>query len=108
MYPAAVAVKLRAGGHDVVAVLEVEVGLAARSDGEILEWAARNSTYLVTENVRDFARLCRSMPHAGVLLVAAKRFRRTQGGMARLTVALENALIEGRLPPPRGLDWLVD
>ncbi|HET8683929.1 MAG TPA: DUF5615 family PIN-like protein [Micromonosporaceae bacterium] len=39
MYPPWLAQRLRDNGHDVLAVLDVEVGLASRSDDE-LAWAA--------------------------------------------------------------------
>ena len=71
MYPPSLAEKLRAQGHDVVAALTVEVGLASRSDDDVLAWAARNRRCVVTENIRDFARLAPIMPHAGIILVAS-------------------------------------
>ncbi|WP_407637344.1 DUF5615 family PIN-like protein [Catelliglobosispora koreensis] len=57
MYPPTLAQYLRDNGHDVVAVLDIEVGLASRSDDDVLAWAARNGRCVVTENVSDFARL---------------------------------------------------
>jgi hypothetical protein len=36
MYPPALAQRLRDKGHDVLAVLDVEVGLASRSDDDVL------------------------------------------------------------------------
>lgn len=42
-YPPVSARRLRNSGHDVVAVLGVEVGVASRSDDAVLAWAARNS-----------------------------------------------------------------
>jgi hypothetical protein len=56
MYPPALAKRLRDKGYDVLAVLDVEVGLASRSDDDVLAWAARNNRCVVTENIRDFAR----------------------------------------------------
>jgi len=36
MYPPALAQKLRADGHDVLTVLDLEVGLASRSAADVL------------------------------------------------------------------------
>lgn len=95
MYPATPAAKLRASGHDVVAALDVEVGLASRSDDDVLAWAARNGPCRVTENVRDFARLAPVIPHAGIIFVSAQRFPRTGTGLSRLGAALEDVLNAG-------------
>jgi len=57
MYPPSLAQRHRDKAHDVVAVLEVEVGLASRSDEDVLAWAGRNQRCVITENVADFARL---------------------------------------------------
>jgi len=51
--------RLRDNGHDVLAVLDGEVGLASRSDEDVLAWASRTNQCVVTENVADFARLGR-------------------------------------------------
>jgi predicted nuclease of predicted toxin-antitoxin system len=52
MYPSSLAQRLRAAGHDVLAVVDVQVGLGSRFDDDVLAWAARNDRCLVTENVR--------------------------------------------------------
>ena len=57
MYPPVLAQRLRTDGHDVVAVLDVEVGLASKSDEDMPIWAAHNNGCVVTENATDFARL---------------------------------------------------
>lgn len=106
MYPPSLAAKLRAGGRDVVAALDVEVGLASRSDDDVLAWAARNGRCLVTENVRDFARLAPTVPHAGIVFVSAQRFPRTGTGLSRLGAALEKLLSADGLPPAGGVIWL--
>jgi hypothetical protein len=105
MYPPALAQKLRADGHDVVAVLDVEVGLASRSDADVLAWAARKERCVVTENVRDFVRLAVEMPHAGIVLVSSQRFPRTVAGLARLATSLSELLAEGRVPSAGGGIW---
>jgi predicted nuclease of predicted toxin-antitoxin system len=55
MYPPSLAQRLRDKGHDVVAVLDVAVGLASRSDDDVLAWAARNNRCVVTETVSDWS-----------------------------------------------------
>jgi hypothetical protein len=107
MYPPALARKLRTDGHDVVAVLDVEVGLAAKSDEDVLTWAARNNRCVVTENVSDFARLAQlGVPHCGLIFVSGRRFPRTAAGLHRLGDALGKALSEDRLPGAEGIVWL--
>jgi hypothetical protein len=107
MYPPALAKRLRDRGHDVVAVLDVEVGLASRSDDDVLAWAARNSRCVVTENVSDFHRLASlGLPHCGLVFVLARRFPRTSSGLHRLGDALEALLAAKRLPGSDGIVWL--
>ncbi|WP_376787296.1 DUF5615 family PIN-like protein [Micromonospora halotolerans] len=43
MYPPALGRRLRERGHDVLAALDLEVGLASRSDEDVLAWAAGTS-----------------------------------------------------------------
>jgi predicted nuclease of predicted toxin-antitoxin system len=77
MHPPALARRLRDNGHDVVAVLAVEVGLASRSDDDVLAWAARNNPCVITENVSDFARLAAlGTQHAGIVFVSAQCWSR--------------------------------
>jgi len=107
MYPPALARKLRTDGHDVVAVLEVEVGLAAKSDEDVLTWAARDNRCVVTENVSDFARLAQQrVPHCGLIFVSGRRFPRTATGLHRLGGALGRLLSENRIPGDEGIIWL--
>jgi predicted nuclease of predicted toxin-antitoxin system len=107
MYPPMLAQLLRDRGHDAVAVLEVEVGLASRSDDDVLAWAGRNNRSLVTENVSDFARLTAlGVNHAGIVFVSAQRFPRTANGLVRLADALDALLAAKGLPPPKGVIWL--
>jgi predicted nuclease of predicted toxin-antitoxin system len=104
MYPPSLAQRLRDHGHDVVAVLDVEVGLASRSDDDVLAWAARNDRCVVTENVSDFARLATlGVEHAGIVFVSAKRFPRTANGLVRLGDALDAVLASKGLPPREGV-----
>ena len=107
MYPPAPAKRLRDNGHDVVAVLDVEVGLASRSDEDVLAWAARNNRCVVTENVSDFARLVSlGVAHCGIVFVLAQRFPRTSRGLVRLRDALDAMLASKQLPGRDGVVWL--
>jgi hypothetical protein len=107
MYPPALAQRLRAMGHDVVAVLEVEVGLASKTDEDVLAWAGRNNRCVATENVSDFARLGQQgFGHAGILFVSSRRFPRTASGLPRLLKALDAFLSDGELPGRDGVAWL--
>jgi hypothetical protein len=107
MYPPSLALRLRDAGHDVVAALGIEVGLASRSDDDVLAWAARNNRCVVTENVGDFARLAAmGLPHAGIVFVSSRRFPRTPKGLVRLGHALEALLAAEQLPPRGGIIWL--
>jgi hypothetical protein len=107
MYPPTLARRLQADGHDVVAVLDVEVGLAAKSDEDVLTWAARNNRCVVTENVSDFARLAQQgVPHRGLIFVSGRRFPRTASGLHGLGDTLGKALSADRLPGDEGIVWL--
>lgn len=107
MYPPSLAQRLRDNGHDVVAVLDVEVGLASKADDDVLAWAARNGRCVVTENVSDFARLAaRGAPHAGIVFVSVRRFPRTANGLVRLGDSLDRVLASKGLPPIGGVIWL--
>jgi hypothetical protein len=107
MYPPALAQRLRADGHDVVAVLDIEVGLASKSDEDVLTWAARNSRCVVTENVSDFARLAqRGFAHCGLVFVSSQRFPRTGSGLRRIGDALGALISAKQLPGRGGITWL--
>lgn len=107
MYPPALAKRLRDCGHDVVAVLDIEVGLASKSDEDVLAWATRNNRRVLTENVSDFARLASlGVTHCGLIFVLAQRFPRTSSGLVRLGDALDALLASKRLPGPNAVVWL--
>jgi Domain of unknown function (DUF5615) len=107
MYPPRLAERLRPKGHDVVAVLEVEVGLASSSDTDVLAWAALNNRCVVTENVSDFARLAhQGFAHSGLIFVSSARFPRTANGLHRLGDALEAMLSSGQVPARDAISWL--
>ncbi|WP_434742113.1 hypothetical protein [Micromonospora sp. SH-82] len=52
-----------------------------------------------------FARLATQMPHAGILLVSARRFPRSRPGLARLEIALHEVLTDKELPPTDRVAW---
>ncbi|GGK75646.1 DUF5615 family PIN-like protein [Mangrovihabitans endophyticus] len=107
MYPPRLARLLRDSGHDVVAVLDVEVGLASKSDSDVLAWATRNNRCVVTENAGDFARMAQhGLSHAGIVLVSGRRFPRTASGLQRLAKALDAFLSGGHMPGRDAVTWL--
>jgi hypothetical protein len=107
MYPPALAQQLRSGGRDVVAVLEIEVGPAAKTDEDVLAWAARNNRCVATENVSDFARLAQQgFTHSGLIFVSSRRFPRTASGLQRLAKALDEFLTVGDPPGRDTVAWL--
>lgn len=107
MYPPSLAQRLRDAGHDVLAVLDVQVGLGSRSDDDVLAWAFRNDRCVVTENISDFARLAAlAVPNAGIVLVSPQRFPRNARGLNRIFDALEAVLGAKTLPPRGGVIWL--
>lgn len=106
MYPPSLGQKLRAAGLDVLAALDIQVGLASRSDLDVLTWAARNERCVVTENVRDYVPLASTMAHAGIILVLAHRFPRTGSGLARLSNALIELYENDEAPGPGEVAWL--
>src|SRR5262249_59015925 len=102
MYPPSLAQRLRDAGHDVLAVLDIQVGLASHSDEDVLAWAVRNDRCVVTENIRDFARLAApTVPHASIIFVSPQRFPRTASGLHRIGDALE-AILNAKDLPARG------
>jgi hypothetical protein len=106
MYPPSLGEKLRAAGIDVLAALDIQVGLASRSDTDVLAWAARNERCVVTENIRDFVPLASAMPHSGIILVLSSRFPRTGAGLARLSNALIALYEQDEAPMQDEVTWL--
>lgn len=104
MYPRRLAERLRAGGHDVVAVVEVP-DLVGQPDAEVVRWAAEAGRLVVTENIVDYASLDWA-GHAGVLLVNARRRPRTPAGTNRLDAAI-SAWLRSPAADRRGpVGWL--
>lgn len=94
-YSEAIAAKLRAVGHDVIAVV-ADPELRAAPDLEIFRRAAVSGRRIVTENVKDFRPLLLQAYAAGdavaqLLLVLPNRFPR---GAGRRTMAIVAALLE--------------
>jgi hypothetical protein len=107
MYPPALAQQLRSGGRDVVAVLEIEVGLAAKTDEDVLAWAARNNRCVVTENVSDFARLAQQRnAHSGHMKVTRLTYPQPASGRQRRAKALDEFLTAGDPPGRDTVAWL--
>lgn len=74
-----IAERLRALGHDVVAVAE-RTDLAGRSDEEIMRIAQIEGRAVITNNVKDFRpiaarRLALGSGHAGLVLLPSTRSR---------------------------------
>jgi hypothetical protein len=70
-----------------------EVGLAGRSDADILSAAIDGGYALLTENISDFARLsaehvAAGRHHAGVLIALSSRFPRRSAGYAAIATAV--------------------
>jgi hypothetical protein len=91
MYPAALAAALRDGGIDTSTA--AELGLAGRSDPDLLAAAVAGGCVLLTENVSDFARIAAEHVtagghHPGVLVALSSRFSRRPSGIPRLVAAV--------------------
>jgi len=89
----AVAQALRRRSHDVVAVGERR-GLLSRPDLDVLVAAAAEGRIVVSENIRDFARLgAHRLPsrqwHHGVVLVSRRGFPGSRDGFGLLIRALD-------------------
>ena len=95
MYPPALAEALRSGG--VEAFTASELGLAGRSDSDILAAAAAGGYVVLTENVSDFARLAgewltSGAHHPGVLIALSSRFSRRRAGIAAIAAAVSTVV----------------
>lgn len=92
MYPAALAEALHAASIDAHTV--VELGLAGRSDPEVLAAAVADGYTVLTENVADFAHisaehLTAGRHHSGVLIALSSRFSRRRAGIRPLVAAIQ-------------------
>lgn len=91
MYPPALAEALCAAG--IEASTAAELGLAGRSDADLLEAASAGGFVLLSENVSDFARLAAEHVtaghhHPGVLIALSTRFSRRPGGIHHIAAAV--------------------
>jgi predicted nuclease of predicted toxin-antitoxin system len=96
MFSGVIADRLRAKGHDVLAVV-TDPALVALPDEQILAHAARTERALVTANIKDFVPLdacyrAASQVHAGLILVSAKTFPQDRNYTAAITSALSTFL----------------
>ncbi len=108
-YSDAMAVALRARGHDVVAVV-AHPDLRGASDPEVFRWAAEARRRVVTENIKDFrplliAALHADAPAASLLLVPPRRFPRGRGDRTATIVGALDTWLTARDRPLE--DWLV-
>lgn len=86
--PRGIASRLRAAGHDVLALAE-DAALEGLDDPAVLELAASQNRVLVTRNSRDFAPLAREWAeaqrsHPGIILIWSldhSQFRLIAGGI---------------------------
>ena len=103
MYPPALADALRARG--IESFTASELGLAGRSDPELLSVAASDGYVLLTENVADFARVAGEVltsggHHPGVLIALSSRLSRRPGGInaiAASVIAISSQQLQDRL-----------
>jgi hypothetical protein len=80
MYPSVVAERLRARGHDVVAVTE-RPELRSLADADVFTVSQSERRAVVTENVADFVGIAdriddRGQPHFGLVLLDPVTYRR--------------------------------
>jgi Domain of unknown function (DUF5615) len=92
MYPPALTNALRGAGIDAVTVSEL--GLAGRSDLDVLTAATAHIRAVLSENLADFARisadhLSAGQHHPGVLIALSSRFSRRPAGVPPLVKAIQ-------------------
>ncbi len=96
MFSPLIAEKLVERGADVVAVAATPE-LRAMSDAELFEWDAAAGYRLVTENVKDFARLASNARGAGrpcprLLFTSSRSFPRSRRNPGPIIAALDSWL----------------
>ena len=92
MFSDAIAQRLRANGHDVIAVV-ADPALVSLPDDQILAHAASAGRALVTANIRDFMPLdgqyrAAGQSHSGLILVSTKTFPQDRSFVGALVGAL--------------------
>jgi hypothetical protein len=97
MYPSVVAERLRARGHDVVAVTE-RLELRSLTDVDVFRVSKDERRAVVTENVADFVSIAdgldgRGQAHYGLVLIDPVKYRRGHPRtIGRLVTQLERLL----------------
>lgn len=91
-YPTAIAVQLRAAGHDAHAA--IELGWEQEDDESLLERCAAERRTLLTNNVADFAIIARTWSadgrsHPGLIFTSDDGWPRTRSMIGRFTAALD-------------------
>lgn len=103
MYSTAVAIELRARGHDAISVREAGAALAGAPDDEVLKAAETEGRCLVTENVRDYrpletALLAEGHHHHGIIYTTDRQFPRGDPRTLGLVVRALDALLNDSPP----------
>lgn len=102
MYAPAIAVELRARGHDVLSVHEADPVLVGASDDEVMAAAVSEERTLVTENLRDFwpletAVLEGGEHHHGIVYTSDRQFPRGEPATTGRLVRALDALLRDTL-----------
>ena len=110
MFAPELASELRRRGHRVTAVAETPA-LRAMNDPALFEWAAGNSEWLLTENVKDFRPLLVAAqaddhPFVNLLLTSSRSFPRSRRNPHPLTEALTAWLERPIARSPSAEEWL--
>lgn len=110
MLPPAIAVELRARGHDVEAVA-ARLDLVTQEDPVIFAAAQTEGRVVVTENIGDFRLLAanalgRGVGHHGLMLAASRRFRRGSASYLGHLVRLLDAIMREDAPMAGREVWL--
>lgn len=111
-YGEAIAVALRALGHDVVSVV-ADDSMRSAPDARVFATAAADGRRIVTENIKDFRPLLmdamsRGEPFAPLLLVPPRRFPRGSGDRAAVITAAVAAWLQRADAAARPVeDWLI-
>ena len=110
MFAPELASELRRRGHRVTAVAET-LALRAMNDPALFEWAAGNSEWLLTENVKDFRPLLVAAqaddhPFVNLLLTSSRSVPRSRRNPHPLTEALTAWLERPIAHSPSAEEWL--
>ena len=110
MFAPELASELRRRGHRMTAVAETPA-LRAMNDPALFEWAAENSEWLLTENVKDFRPLLVAAqaddhPFVNLLLTSSRSFPRSRRNPHPLTEALTAWLERPIARSPSAEEWL--